>query len=178
MTRAKIPGAGGDATALIRLSWAGTAVTAVTSIANGLTGDRSSYAVSAGPGLVLFTLGCGAFLWAFALAAQRSRREELDVAGVFILSGSAPRRVQLSMLASLAVQTTVPVAVAIVRPFTAFAVLAPMWAFGLAGMWGARHGAFPTRRAPGAASEEPRAGRADGAECGTDEPRTEGPTDG
>ncbi len=131
---------------LIRLSWAGTIITCVTSVANALTGDRNDYWLSAAPALVLLLLGSGAFLWAFALAVERSRTEEIGVGGLFFLEGCAPRRVQVVMLASVALQTTVPLAVAIARPFTAFAVLAPVWSLGLAGLWGARHGTFPPRR--------------------------------
>jgi hypothetical protein len=142
----------GDATPgriLIRLSWAGTAVSCVTSIANAVTGDRDHYALSAVPALVLLALGSVAFLWAFAVAVERSRTEEIGVGGLFFLEGCAPRRVQLVMMGSVALQTVVPLAVAIVRPFTAFAVLAPVWSLGLAGLWGARHGVFPPRRGPG-----------------------------
>ncbi len=141
--------------ALIRLSWIGTAVTVVTSVANALTGDRNDYWLSAGPALVLLLLGSGAFLWAFALAVERSRTEEIGVGGLFFLEGCAPRRVQVVMLASVAVQTVVPLAVAVVRPFTAFAVLAPVWSLGLAGLWGARHGTFPPRRGPEAGPDGP-----------------------
>ena len=136
---------GGDGALLVRLAWAGALVTSATSITNALTGDRDSYALSAAPNLILFTLGCGAFLWAFAVAVERSRTEAIGVGGLFFLSGCAPAAVQRSMLGALAVQATVPVVVAMVRPFTAFAVLAPMWALGLAGLWGARHGTFPPR---------------------------------
>lgn len=131
---------------LVRLSWAGTAVTCVTSIANALTGDRDHYALSAAPALVLLGLGCVAFAAAFLLAVERSRTEEIGVGGLFFLEGCAPRRVQVVMMASVAVQAVVPLAVAVVRPFTAFAVLAPVWSLGLAGLWGARHGRFPPRR--------------------------------
>ncbi|MGI8938705.1 MAG: hypothetical protein ACR2JF_10945 [Iamia sp.] len=130
---------------LVRLAWIGTAVTCVTSLVNALTGDRDAYALSAAPALVMFSVGCVAFLWAFAVAVERSRTEAIGVGGLFFLAGCAPVRVQRSMLAALAVQATVPVAVAVVRPFTAFAVLAPMWTLGLAGLWGARHGTFPAR---------------------------------
>jgi hypothetical protein len=130
---------------LIRLSWAGTLVSCATSIANAVTGDRKDYWLSAAPALVLLALGCVAFLWAFAVAVERSRTEAIGVGGLFFLEGCAPRRVQLVMMASVAVQTVVPLTVAIIRPFTAFAVLAPVWALGLAGLWGARHGTFPPR---------------------------------
>lgn len=130
---------------LIWLSWAGTLISCVTSIANAITGDRKDYWLSAAPALVLLALGCVAFLWAFAVAVERSRTEAIGVGGLFFLEGCAPRRVQLVMMASVAVQTVVPLGVAIFRPFTAFAVLAPVWALGLAGLWGARHGTFPPR---------------------------------
>lgn len=139
------PEGGDDAGLLVSLAWIGTAITCVSSIVNAVTGDRSAYALSAAPALVLFTLGCGAFLWAFAVAVERSRTEAIGVGGLFFLAGCAPVRVQRSMLAAVAVQATVPVVVAVIRPFTAFAVLAPMWALGLAGLWGARHGTFPPR---------------------------------
>lgn len=163
--------------ALVRLSWAGTAVSCVTSIANALTGDRDDYALSAVPALVLLALGCVAFLAAFAIAVARSREEEIGVGGVYFLAGCAPRRVQVTMMASLAVQVTVPLAVALVRPFTAFSVLAPVWALGLAGLWGARHGTFPPRR-DGAAGPGGASGASDATDCGPHATRTEAPTDG
>ena len=134
---------------LVRLSWAGTTITCATSIVNALTGDRDSYALSAVPALVLLGLGCVAFAAAFAIAVERSRTEEIGVGGLFFLEGCAPRRLQAVMMASVAVQAVVPLAVAVVRPFTAFAVLAPVWSLGLAGLWGARHGTFPPRDAAG-----------------------------
>lgn len=160
------PGILGDGRILIRLSWLGTAVSCVTSAANALTGDRDSYALSAVPGLILFGLGCVAFLWAFLVAVGRSRTDAIGVGGLYFLEGCAPRSVQVSMLASLAVQATVPLGVAIARPFTAFAVLAPMWALGLAGLWGAKFGQFPPRTAP------------DGPDCGPDETPREAPGNG
>ncbi len=143
---------------LIRLSWAGTLVTCVTSVANALTGDRNDYWLSAGPALVLLVVGCGFFLWAFFLAVERSRTEEIGVGGLFFLEGCAPRRVQAVMLASVAVQSMVPLGVAVARPFTAFAVLAPVWSLGLAGLWGARHGTFPPRRRAADGSHGPDSG--------------------
>lgn len=134
---------------LIRLSWAGTVVTCLTSAANAATGDRKDYVLSAAPALVMLALGCVAFLWAFAVAVERSRTEAIGVGGLFFLEGCAPRRVQVVMMASVAVQTVFPLVVAIIRPFTAFAVLAPVWSLGLAGLWGARHGTFPPRHGPG-----------------------------
>jgi hypothetical protein len=98
--------------------------------------------------LVLFAVGCGAFLWAYAVAIGRSRYETVTMAGVFFLAGgSAPANVARALRLALAVQVVVGVAVAAVRPFTAlaFAVLVPMLGLGLMALWGARHGVFPAR---------------------------------
>lgn len=150
---------------LIRLAWIGTAITCVTSIVNAITGSRDAYALSAVPALVMLVLGSVAFLWAFAVAVQRSRAEAIGIGGLFFLSGCAPRRVQVEMMVALALQSVVPVVVATIRPFTAFAVLAPMWTLGLMGLWGARHGTFPPRA--GLAASPP-TGR--GASTGADAP--------
>lgn len=158
----------GDGSGLILLSWIGTVTSVVTCGVNAVTGDRDAYLLSAGPALVLFAAGSGAFLWAFAVAVQRSRHEVIGVGGLYFLAGCAPPAVQRSMLASLGVQATVPLGVAVARPFTAFGVLAPMWALGLAGLWGARHGRFPARRDEGHggdASADP----SDAADCTADE---------
>jgi hypothetical protein len=159
--------------AIIRASWWGTAVTCVAVVLNAVTGDRDNYLLSAVPALVLFVTGCAAFLWAFSIAVGRSRTEVIGVGQLFFLSGCAPRRVQVSMMASLAVQSVVPLIVAVIRPFTAFGVLAPMWALGLAGLWGARHGRFPAR--PGEPGQEDHENETN---CGPDDPRTEARTHG
>lgn len=151
---------------LIRLSWIGTVVSCVTAGANALTGDRDHYWLSAAPALVMLALGSAFFLVAFARAVERSRTEAIGVGGLYFLSGCAPRAIQRTMLASVAIQTAVPLAITIWRPFVAFSVLAPVWSLGLAGLWGARHGTFPPR----GAAHEP--------ECDPDDPGTEALTDG
>jgi hypothetical protein len=101
--------------------------------------------------LVLFVLGCGAFLWAYAAAISRSRYDEVSVGGAFFLAGDvAPPAVARTFRILLAVQVVVAVAVAAVRSFTAlaFAVLVPMVGLGLMALWGAYHGRFPPRGAP------------------------------
>ena len=97
--------------------------------------------------LVGFVVGSVTFLWAFAVAVSRSRAEAIGMGGLYFLSGSAPRRVQVVVLAAWFVQIVVAFVVASLGVFTgaAFALLAPMWGIGLAGLWGARHGAFPPR---------------------------------
>ena len=97
-----------------------------------------------------FAAGCGAFLWSYAIALGRSRTEELSVAGLYFLSGSAPQAVRRRLLGALSAQSVVVVAAASIRPFTAvaFGVLAPMLGLGLAGLWAARFGSFPERTDP------------------------------
>lgn len=177
------PTGDGDGRLLIRLSWAGTVVSCVTAIANAWTGSRSDFLLSAVPGLVMFLLGSVAFLAAFLLAVQRSRTEAIGVGGLYFLAGCAPRAVQITMMASVTVQTVVPLAVTIVRPFVAFSVLAPMWSLGLAGLWGARHGTFPPQVDPDQADgghEEPRSAGVgpDRPDFGSDGRGTEAPPDG
>lgn len=97
--------------------------------------------------LLGFAVGSVAFLWAFAVAVSRSRSEAIGMGGLYFLSGSAPRRVQVVVLVAWLVQIVVAFVVASLGVFTgaAFALLGPMWGIGLAGLWGARHGVFPPR---------------------------------
>ena len=99
--------------------------------------------------LVLFAAGFLAFCWSLLRAADRSRDEELSVAGLWFLAGSsAPRSVQRDLLVPLGLQVVVAVATAAVRPFTplAFGILVPLYGLGLAGVWGAAFGTFGPRR--------------------------------
>jgi hypothetical protein len=103
--------------------------------------------------LVLFAVGCGAFVWAYGLAIGRSRYEVLTMGGVFFLGdGVAPPEVTRLLRLTLAVQVVVAVAVAAARPFTAlaFSVLVPVLGLGLMALWGARHGRFPAKEPEGA----------------------------
>ena len=97
--------------------------------------------------LLQFALGSLAFLWAFGVAVSRSRTEAIGMGGLFFLAGSAPRKVQVWTMGAWAIQIVVAFTVASLGVFTgaAFALLAPMWGIGLAGLWGARHGSFPPR---------------------------------
>jgi hypothetical protein len=95
--------------------------------------------------LVLFAAGCGAFLWAYALAIGRSRYETVTMSGLFFLGeGVAPPDVTRLLRGALGVQVVVAVTAAAVRPFTAlaFSVLVPMLGLGLMALWAARHGRF------------------------------------
>jgi len=95
--------------------------------------------------LVLFGLGLLLFPVALWRGARRSRDAELTMAGWFLLSGSAPRRVRLELVGSTAVLTAVPLLAAAIHPFTrlAFGILVPTLGLAVCGMWGARYGRFP-----------------------------------
>ncbi|MGI9622760.1 MAG: hypothetical protein ACR2PK_07985, partial [Acidimicrobiales bacterium] len=92
-------------------------------------------------------IGTVVFLVAFAAAVERSRTEEIAVASLYFLSGSAPGSVRWHLLGSTAIQTAVAFAAAAARPFTgaAFGILVPMYGLAMAGLWAARHGTFPDR---------------------------------
>jgi hypothetical protein len=109
--------------------------------------DRAGL-VAAGWSLLLFLAGCVAFLWAYAIAVQRSRTDEIGIGGLYFLAGTAPDPVRRRFLVLLVVQCLVTVAAAGLRPFTslAFGVLAPMFGLGVQGLWSARHGRFGPRR--------------------------------
>ena len=87
--------------------------------------------------LALFAVGTAAFFVAYVKAIARSRYEAIGMGGLFFLAGTAPRRVQVLLLGSLAVQTVVALVAASVRIYTpmAFGLLVPMYGLGLAGLW-------------------------------------------
>jgi hypothetical protein len=133
---------------IVRASWAGTAVLAVTAAA----ADVSPHLFGL-PALIaalaLFFGGTLAFVWAYAVAIGRSREEEISLVGVYGLSGSTPAPVRVRLFASLGAEAVVAVVTSSTRLYSSlsFGVLAVMWGLGLAGLWGARHGAFPPRQA-------------------------------
>lgn len=134
---------------IVQLDVVATAVFTVVSVAATVLPDPLQY-VAVPLDLVLFVVGCAAFLWAYAVAIGRSRYEVLTMGGVFFLGDEvAPARVARALRLALVVQVVVAVAVAAVRPFTAlaFGVLVPMLGLGLMALWGARHGRFTAKQA-------------------------------
>ena len=133
---------------LVNIAWLGTGAFAATAVGAAIFPDvlRVPALVVA---LVLFAAGCVCFLWGFAVAVNRSRTDEIGVGGLYFLAGSAPAVVRRRLMAALAVQIVVAFATAGVRPYTslAFGILAPVFGLGVTGLWGARHGTFPTRGA-------------------------------
>ncbi|HEX2700300.1 MAG TPA: hypothetical protein VHM89_08885 [Acidimicrobiales bacterium] len=141
--------AGRPGDAIVRASWIGTGLFAITAVVASAVPETDAAALVVA--LVLFVGGTVAFAAALVRAAGRSRHEELTMSGVFFLDG-APKATRRQLLGALAAEVVVAFATAGIRPNSslAFGILAPVWGQGLAGLWGAWHGAFPPRapRAP------------------------------
>jgi hypothetical protein len=145
---------------IVRADWVATAGFA---LAMALTAALPDEFVAIGVAVssLLFAGGIAVFAVAYARAVQRSRRDELDLPGLFFLVKSAPPAVQRSLMGALAAQVVVGIGAAAVRPFTplAFGTLAPVFGLAMAALWSATHGQFPPRRLDRPAGDDARAGR-------------------
>ncbi|MFM2183122.1 MAG: hypothetical protein RJB61_1416 [Actinomycetota bacterium] len=151
---ASVPPHGGGR--LVRLNLAGTVLFgAVIAVAVPLREERPAQVVVAVASLALFAVGTVLSLWAYAVAVERSRRDEIGVANLYLLTGdTAPRSVKRTMAAALALQVVVAVTGAALGMrglgaqqlnALAFGVLVPMLGIGTNGAWAARYGAFGPR---------------------------------
>jgi hypothetical protein len=134
---------------LVNLAFAGTGAVVGTSVAAAILPDTFGVAHAVVSG-ILFAIGTGALLWAYALGVSRSRTVVVTLPGLFFLgSGAAPPDVSRRFRIALAAEIVAVVAAAAVRPYSvvAFGILAPMFGLGLMAVWGGRHGAFPVRPA-------------------------------
>lgn len=140
-------------TGLVNADFVGTGLLVGTSVAAAIapaTFERFHAVLSC----LLFAIGTGALLWAYALGITRSRTDQVTLTGLFFLgAGAAPPEIRRPLRIALAVQIVAVVAAASIRPYTevAFGVLAPMFGLGLMGAWGGRHGTFADRPAREAA---------------------------
>lgn len=128
--------------AIIRTSWASNVVFAVTALplVAGADGLRSAAIVTA---LVLFAASLVVWVWAFAAAVRRSAEgDNIVVSNLFLIEGDAPRAVRAHLYGSFGVCLAITALTASSDPF---GVLVPMLPLGLVGLWGARHGVFPSR---------------------------------
>jgi hypothetical protein len=134
---------------IIRTAWAGNVVFAASSAPFAL-GVGAWEPIAVGVALFLFVVAIVVWVWAFAIAVARSARgDDIAVASLFFLQGSAPRSVKTPLFLALAVN------LGLTAVFTAsdpFVVLVPMLPIGLCGLWGARHGVYRAR--PGMAETE------------------------
>jgi hypothetical protein len=136
------PGAG-----LVSVSFLGTGALVVTSVAAAAAPDTFAVAYAA-LSVVLFVVGTGAMLWAYALGVSRSRTELINIPGLFFLAGDvAPRATRRALWIATAVEVVAVVVAASIRPYSevAFGILAPMFGLGLMSVWGGRYGEFPPR---------------------------------
>ena len=112
----------------------------------GITGGEAATPFVIVFDVILFALGVLAFVRTLLVAAERSRTEELSVAGIWFLAG-APTPIRVWLLGAFALQVVIGIAGGIVQPEPgAFGVLVPVFGLGLCGLWAARSGTFPPRR--------------------------------
>lgn len=138
----------GDGAGWLRVDAAGTVVFVAVEVVATIWPDQLAV-VAAGVSLVLFAVGIVIFVGGFLSGVERSRTEEVSVAGLYFLAGGvAPAAVRRVLMGLLAVQTVVSVAAASIRPFTAlaFGILVPMFGLAIAGRWAAEYGAFADRK--------------------------------
>lgn len=143
---------------LLRLDLGGTALFTAVVTAAAVGGERALQVSVAVVSLALFAAGIALSLWAYASALDRSRRDEIGVANLFLLTGpTAPAAVRRTCLGALAAQTVVAVVGATAGLAAidgtelnalAFGVLVPMFGIGVNGAWAARYGAFGPRHDP------------------------------
>ena len=131
---------------LLRASWIGAAVFTVTAVAGAIDPKRlvlPAVVVALG----LFFAGLALFGWSYVRAVVRSRTDEISVAGLYLLSGSAPTAVKWHLLGALALEVVVAFATAGARVNSplAFGVLVPLYGLAMTGLWAARYGTFPPR---------------------------------
>lgn len=156
---------------IVRVDAIGTALFVVTAALAAIVFSTAFQWIGAITALSLFAIGVGTFLWSYLHAVQRSRTDEISVAGLYFLSGSpTPAAVKRPMLALLAIQVVTATVTTFARlegpdgrPGSSLAVgfLVPMFGFGLNGLWAAFHGTFPERRRRAPAVDP--AGSGDGA---------------
>ncbi len=139
---------------ILRLSWIGTAVFTVVAVLTTVAVGTFQVALIAVT-MLLFVIGLGAFFGAYAIAISRSREVLIGMGGLYFLAGhTAPNRVRFQLLASFGIEIGVATVTSIVGTATlpddaqnplAFGFLVPLFGLGLAGLWGARFGAFAPR---------------------------------
>ncbi|CAN5529318.1 hypothetical protein BH10ACT2_BH10ACT2_06990 [soil metagenome] len=146
---------------IVRANLAGTAVFLVAlAIAVPLRTERWAQFLIAIVSVVLFAIGVGSTLWAYASALERSRVEEIGVANLYLVTGTtAPTAVKRVLLGALVVQVLASFGAASVGVIglkdsqlnaLAFSVLVPMFGIGMNGAWAARYGSYGPRVTPAA----------------------------
>ena len=128
--------------------WVTDAIFAATAIPGAFASSDVFEGVAIAVSLVLFFAGVVTCLYAFGKGLARSAEgDNVAVANLFFLQGSAPKPVRRQFLVIFLACLAVTVVTA--AGLDGFSVLVPMLPVGLAGTWAARYGVFP-RRPPGA----------------------------
>jgi hypothetical protein len=137
--------------AIIGTGWVANVLFAVTAIPVAI-GVDDLLGLAIGVALLLFLVSLVLFVYAFAAGLARSTKgDDLSVANLFFLQGSAPKPIRRRFITLFLVCLAIAVGTAAWEPF---GVLVPMLPVGLAGTWAARHGVFRPRPLPA-----PRRGR-------------------
>jgi hypothetical protein len=127
---------------IVLTGWVANGLFAVSAIPVAL-GFDDLIGVAIAVALLLFLVATLAFVYAFAVGLARSSRgDNVAVANLFFLQGSAPRPVRRTFLWIFLVCLAITAGTAAWEPF---GVLVPMLPIGLAGVWAARYGVFPPR---------------------------------
>jgi len=127
---------------IIRFGWFANVLFAVTAIPVAAGVDQL-LGVAIGVSLLLFLVSVAVFVYAFVLALARSSQgDNVAVANLFFLQGSAPKPIRWKFFWMFMVCLAITVGTAAWEPF---GVLVPMLPIGLAGLWGARYGVFLPR---------------------------------
>jgi hypothetical protein len=131
---------------ILRVDVIATAVFVVVQILAAALGAKPLLVVSVALALTLFVVGIVGYVVGFLQAVGRSRAEEVDLAGLFLLA-DAPRTIRRVLASAFAVQVVVALGAAAVRPFSAlaFGILVPLFGGAAACRWSARYGDFPPR---------------------------------
>jgi hypothetical protein len=138
-----LTGSGVAGRGLIVASWSGTFAFGVTALPVALGADALDD-VAVAVALGLFFVSLVVWTWALGAAVVRTARgDDVAVTTLFLLEGLVPAGARWSLYGSLAACLAIAVGTAAADPF---GVLVPMYALGLVGLWGARHGTFPARR--------------------------------
>ncbi|MEZ5140305.1 MAG: hypothetical protein R2702_00695 [Acidimicrobiales bacterium] len=126
----------------------GTAALAVVTLLLAVSDADAVVVLGLAVAAALFLGGTVAWSIGFLRAVGRSREEQIDLAGLFYLTGSAPPEARTWFLRTWFAQMAIAAAaVAVSRP--PFAVMAPVWGIGLITWWASRHATFPPRGADG-----------------------------
>ena len=120
-----------------RVAWYATGVFAVTAATGVAVPALRIVAVAVA--LALFVAGAALMAATLVIGAGRSRTDNVDIGGLFF--SQAPPTLRFA----LAAQAAIGLVTATLRASAAFGVLVPVFGLGLCGLWGARHGSFPTR---------------------------------